>query len=169
MRSLTNSLILLLTILCGCLLLLYVMSLTCLPIMSGVDSEDFIDARMNEPRKAYENLIQNPVPGFVKNLEGGGYTWQGHCIYLQFTANKDFIKWLSEDGYKQTTWAEISGQFALPDDIVEYFSSPWLPGTVQNGLCLKKDNLANAWTHSGSHYVIVDTATYVVYFVGIGS
>jgi hypothetical protein len=121
----------------------------------------------NTPQEMFECIIEDPIPSYVANLEGGGYTWQGYAIWLRFNASDRFIDKLRQQGYEVVDWEAISHQFEIASEIENRFSS-WDPGEIKDKICFQKD-VSNSWTHVGTHYFVYDRENKVIYFSGTGA
>ncbi len=134
---------------------------------SGLASR-FRPSSANTPQEMFQYTIQNPIPGSVKNLQGVGDTWQGYSIYLRFNASKADIDALIAQGFKPATWASISYRFKLPPGY-DRFTPDWDPASISTKECYELSNVKNGWTHSGTHYLVIDRSSGIVYFYGIGA
>jgi hypothetical protein len=146
-------------------------TLSVLAFLSGCGDRFEIGESANTPTEMFEYIIEKPVPPTVRNLEGGGCTWQGYSIYLRFTADAGFSKRLIADGFKETDWKSIGFHFKLPETnfkFKEKFSTPWNPRSIKHKRCFEKE-VTNSWTHSGTHYFVVDEDRGAVYFYGVGA
>ena len=116
----------------------------------------------------FQHVIQKPIPASVANLQGVGDTWQGYSLYLRFNASKADIDAVIAQGFKPATWQSISFRFNLPSGY-DRFTPAWGPGSIPTKECYELSNLKNGWTHSGTHYLVIDRSTGTVYFYGIGA
>lgn len=157
--------LLVLVLIIPCFLTSVFLSFTGISFMSG-GSE--IETSLTSPQVMFENLIEKPVPSHIRNLEGGGYTWQGYSVYLRFIANDGFVKKLQDEGYVEEPWEKMKFETELPDALRTKFSVPWTPAEVKKKRCFRKA-IKNDWTHDGMHYFLFDEDTKTVYFYGIGA
>ncbi len=116
----------------------------------------------------FQALLSNPIPSSVKSLEGLGDTWQGYSLYLRFTASNDDIDAIIKLGFVPIKWSECTDRFTLPKGY-DRFKPAWRPADIATKECYELRQVQNSWTHSGSHYLVIDRATGTVYFYGIGS
>lgn len=144
----------------------------CLVVLLGVAlagcQDDVVQPGHPAPLFMFQRLVQDPVPSGVTNLEGYGETWRGYRAYLRFTATTDTINAILATGYKPTVWSKVSFGFELPDGGRNTFSPAWAPASIPNKQCYEAA-VKNDWTHSGTHYLVIDRATGTVYFYGIGA
>ena len=115
----------------------------------------------------YGALVARPVPAAVRDLQGGGTTWQGYQIFLRFRAPS-----LEEAGFASPPYEEIdcegmAARMAIPESIDSPFEPPWSPGVGPRATCWQADEIRTEWTHLGTHRVLFDG--HVVHFVGSGS
>jgi hypothetical protein len=122
----------------------------------------------NTPQEMFQYTIQNPVPSSVTNLQGVGDTWQGYSLYLRFNASKADIDAIIAQGFKPAAWTSISYRFDLPAGY-DRFTPDWNPASISTNECYELDSVKNGWTHSGTHYLVVDRSAGTVYFYGIGA
>ena len=122
----------------------------------------------NTPQEMFRYTIKNPIPASVTNLQGVGDTWQGYNLYLRFNSSKTDIDAIIAQGFKPTTWQSISYHFALPDGY-DRFTPDWTPESISMKECYELDDIQGNWTHSGTHYLVIDRSTGTVYFYGIGA
>ena len=128
---------------------------------------DFINPiSPNTPQEMFQHTIQNPIPASVTNLQGIGGTWQGYSLYLRFNASKADIDTVIAQGFKPATWASISYRFNLPASY-DRFTPDWDPASIGTKECYELSDVKNGWTHSGTHYLVIDHSTGTVYFYGI--
>ena len=107
------------------------------------------------------------TPAAVRDLQGGGTTWQGYQIFLRFRAPS-----LEEAGFASPPYEEIdcegmAARMAIPESIDSPFEPPWSPGVGPRATCWQADEIRTEWTHLGTHRVLFDG--HVVHFVGSGS
>lgn len=121
----------------------------------------------NTPREMFEALLMSPVYGSVSGLQGTGDTWQGYSIYLRFEADGDCVDSLIATGYREVYWSDIEDEFDLPPGY-DVFEPDWAPGAIYDKDCYV-DEVENSWTHSGTHWLVVDRETGTVYFRGLGA
>ncbi len=121
----------------------------------------------NTPREMFEAVLMSPVVGGVSDLQGAGDTWQGYSLYLRFTATRDCIDSLIATGYRDVYWSDIEDEFDLPLGY-DRFDPPWAPGSIYDKDCYI-DEVENSWTHSGTHWLVVDREDGTVYFRGLGA
>lgn len=121
----------------------------------------------NTPREMFEAVLMSPVVGGVSDLQGVGDTWQGYSLYLRFTATSDCIDSLIATGYRDVYWSDIEEEFDLPAGY-DRFDPDWAPGAICDKDCYF-DEVENSWTHSGTHWLVVDRESGTVYFRGLGA
>ena len=122
----------------------------------------------NTPKEMFAYVIQKPIPSSVVNLQGVGDTWQGYSLYLRFNTSKADIDALIGQGFKTTSWQSISYRFKLPPGYGR-FKPSWNPGSISTKECYEMSGVKNNWTHSGTHYLVIDQAGGTVYFYGVGA
>ncbi len=116
----------------------------------------------------FQHVVENPIPASVKNLQGVGDTWQGYRLYLRFNASKADIDAIIAQGFTPTTWTSISNQFDLPDGY-DRFTPDWDPASIATKECYEYRGATNGWTHDGTHYLVIERASGIVYFQGLGA
>jgi hypothetical protein len=119
-----------------------------------------------DARTTLKALIFPEIPTDVTHIEGGAETWQGYSAYLRFQASDVTISRLLGLGYRPTAFPWHSEKVGLVRPL--HFSGGWRPRQI-NGTESFETNVKNEWTHSGTHYVVIDRTNKVVYFIGIGS
>ncbi|MBF0407767.1 MAG: hypothetical protein HQM10_10460 [Candidatus Riflebacteria bacterium] len=120
--------------------------------------------------KMFQVLIANPIPKEIKELQGSGYTWQGHLIFLRFkTTSAEAITKIISKGYAEAEWKEISYRFDLPEEFKTCFTPPW-NATMKPGIkCYSKKNVSNSWTENGEHFLFIDEENLTIYFIACGA
>ena len=129
---------------------------------------DYIEPGHPPASDAFRSLLADPIPASVTNLQGRSDTWQGYNVYLRFNASKTDIDALIAQGFKRATWASMSHQFNLPTGH-DQFTPDWDPASISTKECYELGDVKNGWTHSGTHYLVIDRNTGTVYFYGIGA
>lgn len=119
------------------------------------------------PRQIFEALLSRPVPDAVRDLQATGTTWQGYSIYLRFKTSSVQAAGITSPPYEYIECAEILPYLNLPAEINSTFAPEWAVPPAESGSCLGVYELSNAWTKSGSHYLMKSGEW--VYFVGFGS
>ena len=122
----------------------------------------------NTPAEMFQNVVANPIPAGVSNLQGVGDTWQGYSLYIRFTATDAESNAIIDQGFKPVPWKDVSYRFALPSGY-DRFTPPWRPESISTQECYERDSVTNGWTGMGTHYLLVDRATGTVHFYGVGS
>ena len=142
------------------LLIICILLVGCDVTLSGPSSA-------NTPQEMFSHLIPSPIPPTITKLEGVGDTWQGYSLYLRFQApDADIDRIITSGGFRPAAWSD-TWRFSLPDGY-DRFSTPWSPTSIATKECYVAD-VTNPWTHSGTHYLIIDRSTGNVYFYGIGA
>ena len=116
----------------------------------------------------FRHVIKDPVPGSVTDLQGVGDTWQGYSLYIRFVASEADIEAVISQGFTSVAWEDIAHRYSLPEGY-DVFEPPWSPETVPSKECYELSEVKNGWTHSGTHYLVIDRARGLVYFYGIGA
>ena len=122
----------------------------------------------NTAQQMFQAVISNPIPPSVRSLEGLGDTWQGYSLYLRFTASSPDIDAIIEQGFTPIKWRDCADRFTLPKGY-DRFKPSWQPADIATKECYELRQVQNSWTHSGTHYLVIDRATGTVYFYGIGA
>lgn len=117
----------------------------------------------NTPEEIFRTIILDPIPPGVRDLEAGGDTWQGYRLWARFAADADTYTALTAD-YHPTSCDEVRAAMADQSK-----AASWRPQEVASPSCYRKEQVSNSWTTFGTHYLLIDEATGVVYFFGIGS
>ena len=147
--------------------LLFVLLILVSLVLAGCDS-DFIEPGHPPASDSFRSLLADPIPASVTNLQGKGDAWQGYSVYLRFNASKTDIDALITQRFKPATWASISSRFNLPAG-ANQFTPGWDPASISTKECYELSDVKNGWTHSGTHYLVIDRSTGTVYFYGIGA
>lgn len=107
------------------------------------------------------------ITGKVNDLQGEAETFQGYSAYLRFRADNAVIDKIIADGSYQrcvdTRITEPVNLYSPPP-----FNPPWNPQAIAQPECYEA-TLANAWSHSATHYLLIDRTTGIVYFCGSGA
>ncbi len=119
------------------------------------------------PNQIYEALFQSAVPDLVMNLQASGTTWQGHNIYLRFSAPSFEASGISSPPYESVKCADIAVYLTLPKNINSNFSPDWSVPMTDSASCIAARQLSNAWTKLRSHYLMKSGEW--VHFAGHGS
>jgi len=121
----------------------------------------------NTPEQMFEHIIQAPLPPSVTNLQGFGDTWQGYSIFLRFHASPEFIATFLASGWRPTEWQRIEERFRLPSPSYDRFTPPWTPNAITPKECYE-GQFPNSWG-TGTHYLLLDRASGILYFYGIAA
>ncbi len=127
-----------------------------------------------EPQIIFQNIIMNPVPDNVTELQGVAYTWQGYTGWLRFQAPSDVIDLIIKD-YNSIKWEELPEKDYLlnvscPDETPEaYFSPAWDVASILEKECYIQNNIKNPWTHNGFNIIVIDRKTNRVYMCSSGN
>jgi hypothetical protein len=122
----------------------------------------------NTPQQMFKQVIRNPIPASVTNLQAVGDTWQGYFLFIRFQASKADINSLIQTEYQSVNCSEILDRFVLPDGY-DRFNPAWNPKSSKNQQCYEANAVENQWTDQGMHYLLIDRSSGTVYFHGIGS
>ena len=119
------------------------------------------------PAEAFQALIADPVPAAVRDLQGGGLTWQGYSISLRFRAPSLESAGFSQPPYRQVDCAQLKSRMKTNAFDPSPFVPEWKIPETGTPTCLEWRELSNAWTTLGDHRVLYVDGW--VFFVGGGS
>lgn len=123
----------------------------------------------NTADEMFRAVITKPIPPDVSDLQGVGDTWQGYQLFLRFHATDTFMGQVLT-GYESVACDTVLDRLALPTAQYDQFLPSWSPESVADPDCYETSGtVQNEWTHAGEHFLLVDTATGMVYFVGVGA
>ncbi len=123
-----------------------------------------------DPKLAYRNIIQNPMPNSVKELQGTGGSWQGYVCWLRFKADDPAINAIIAQGYQRMNWQDIALDMDIdPEYDASVFTPDWKPSAINQKECYQLDNVQNPWTHSGTNVLVIDRTTGTVYVWSFGA
>ena len=118
----------------------------------------------NTPDEIFRAVLLDPPPADVSGLAAGGDTWQGYRLWARFNAGGDTRDEIIRQGYEPVPCEQVlvsmEGQSKDP---------LWTPHEVAAPTCLMRQQVTNGWTHLGTHYLLIDESSDVVYFFGIGA
>lgn len=138
--------------------------------LAGCKEEPWIEPGSDySPEKVFQHIIKYPLPDSISLLQGDAQTWQGYDAWLRFKASSQDIDFLISSGFIPVEWQEISTEFKLTSDFKDKFKPAWKPKSLKNKKCYINKAVKNDWTHFGTHYLVVDRDSGIVYFYGIGS
>ena len=115
----------------------------------------------------FEALVARPVPAEVRDLQGGGTTWQGYSIYLRFRAPSLEAAGFQSPPFESADCERVARGMLLPESLDSPFAPAWAPSVETDAQCLQLHELTNEWTHLGTHRVLFSGGW--VHFAGFGA
>lgn len=117
-------------------------------------------------KDTFQQLLLSSIPTTVTDLQGEAETWQGYSAYLRFRADAQTVANIIASGYVKVPSLATNTNLRLHSP--PQFTPAWNPAGIMNAEFYRAD-VQNGWTHSGTHYLIYEPATGVVYFIGSGA
>ena len=107
-----------------------------------------------------------PVPAGVNNLQAGGAIWMDFTVCCRFSATKEIIDSIINNGYEEVQWETIQPDMS-PKPYIDDFSPKWNPAGLKQKECYtKRVELDDAMD---TLHLVVDWQQGIVYAVGNGS
>lgn len=134
------------------------------------------------PEAVFQNVLEvDGLPEGVRDLQGGGYAWQGYTIRLRFRAPTRVVRDLV-DGWDETACTELPEEMhaeaprsRIPHPVDEgvtlaTFEPPWDPPIAgSSSRCWRREGFENSMSHRADHYLLRNGESGRVYFFGFGS
>ena len=115
---------------------------------------------------SFTQLLLPKIPASVTDLQGESETFQGYSAFLRFRADNVAIDSIIATGFQPMAqpYPRLDVNLQTPPT----FNPPWRPKSLKQAECYRMD-VVNSSTHDGTHYLVVDRAAGIVYFVGFGA